>query len=446
LPRFCLAVGLLSAALARAETDPVILERDLNAYLVAEHHKLAERCVAEGLLEEARAEFAAVLRVKPGDAAAKAMMAGGGATWILEWTDELHAKYLAYREDRRLLDYEASSRYLALGQAKAAKGGTDASRAAFRRALEYDADYEEARAALGEAKVEGAGWLPAAEADKRSRGLLPIGGKWLPADEVRARRKVWGEAWEVAGAHFVVRSNHSEEGAREALQWAEEMYHALQRETAPVFAPPKDEKPMKVYLFATREDFRAHEKDAHPGRIGDGAVGFYSSEDRAAHFWHGQDTPFSPLRQVVRHECCHEVLDHWIPWKDLCTDRPHFWIVEGVARFFETTRARDGKVLVGDVNSMSVKTARRMATKGQALTLAEMAALRQDGMPGHYEEASAMTHFFMLADGGKMRETFLKYCSVVLRGEATADTFRKVFGKKESEYEVMWRGWLAELK
>lgn len=440
------ALVVLLAAAAAAEPAPAQLERELKSYLVAEHRKLVDKCIADDLSEEARAECADLLRADPNDDFAKNLLGGGGRLWALQWDDARHAKYTDYRELRRILAYEASSRFLALGLAKKKLGDAAGAKAAFLRALDYDADFADAREQLGEARVEGQGWFPKAEAEKRAQGLLPFDGKWLPAADVAQKRRRWGDAWEAAGAHFVVRSNHSLEAARKVLGWAEDLHAVLVRETAPVLRPPRDQKPLPVYLFATKDDFDTHVRDHHPGGVSPGVIGFYSNEDRAAHFWYREEGGASPLSDIVHHECTHQVLDAWIPWKNDPTLQPGFWIYEGIARWFESVENRDGKLLVGNPKHPPFQAARAMVVKGSAVPLATLTRMQQVEMANHYEEAAGATLFFMNAGDALYREKFLKYCAAVLAGEGNGGSFRKAFGEAPEEFETAWREYLRGLK
>lgn len=434
------------AAPAFAEDAAAAHERDLRKFLVAEHEKLAQACLEKGLLEEAVGEFRAILAADPGNETAERMLADRGRLWVTDWPRETHEAYLEYRDLRKILNYEASERFLALGSEKKTSGNPSGAKAAWLRALDYDADYAEARALLGQAKADGAGWVAKADAEKRARGLLPYGGKWLPAAEVKARRAKWADAWEVKGAHFSVKSNLSEAAAREALAWAEEMHAAFVRETSGVLEAPEDKSPMPIYLFATHEDYDAHNRTAHGGTIPGSAVGFYSNEDKAAHFWKREEEGVTPLAHVVRHECLHQVMDRWIPFEDDPTARPNFWVYEGFARYFESVFNFDGKVLTGYPRHPPFQVARSLAAKGKGLKLGELFALTQRDMGDHYDEAAGVAHFFMHAGGGEFRERFLNYIRIVHRGEAVDDTFTAVFGQPPEEFDTPYRDYIKALK
>jgi hypothetical protein len=439
-------VVLAAAVSAAADPTPAELERNLRTYLVAEHLKLADKCVADDLVEEARAEYKDVLRWDAQHELASRMVGSGGRLWVLHWDEARHEKYTDYRELRRIVSYEASSRLLALGAAKAKLGDASGAKVAWRRALHYDPDFADAHEQLGDVQVEGQGWFPKAEAEKRQKGLLLFGGKWLPAADVEKKRKRWSDAWEVNGLRFTVRSNHSLAAAQQVLGWAEDMYEVLMRETAPVLKPPSDLKPMPVYLFATKEDFDAHVRDSHPGGVSPGVIGFYANEDHAAHFWYREDPGTTPLQAVVEHECCHQALDHWVSWQNEPTLRPHFWIFEGVARWFESVENRDGKLLAGSPKHPPFLAAKSRLAKGKAIPLAELVQLTQRDMTDHYDQAAGITHFFMTVGDAKYRDRFLKYCAVVLAGEANGKTFKDAFGEDPEEFEMAWREFVRTLK
>ncbi len=435
---------LLLATLTAAAAEPAPTARDVNAWLAAEHLKLAERCLNADLHEEARAEFRAASAADPANAVARELASRGGRRWVVSWDDTRHEHFLDYRELRRILDYGASEKLLALGRALAAAGDVRGSQDAWKRAIQYDPDYEEGRKALGHERVDGQ-WYPKAEAEKRKQGLLPWKGGWLEAAEVTKRRSAWGpDAWEVAGVHVHVRSNHSEAAAREALAWAEDLWTVAERELSGVIDLPALKATLPVFLFATREDFDAHVLKDHPERVAKAAVGFYSSRDFAAHFWWRGKDGFSPPSEVVMHECLHQLMDATVKWKDEPTLLPGFWVMEGIARYFETIENRDGKLLTTGKRHRMFSYVRAALKSGDGVSLADLVTMTQEQMPGHYDAAGVIAHYFMHAKNGEYREKFLRYVKKVHAGEAPDDAFEKILGAPPQDFDGAWRAWAAE--
>ena len=280
---------LLAATLAASADEAATLK-----WLSEEHGKLQMAARNERLVEEAFIEvdmdMRAGLWAEPNTKTAP----GSGRIWITHWDDSLHRKYLAFAEKRKEMRKTAAAKFVALGNEVKAAGDAEKAALAWRMALKYDAASKEAHERLGEVLVEKQGWYPREEAEKRKKGLLPVGNDWVPAKEAAARHSKWAEAWVVAGEHFEVTSNHSLDGAKNVLARAEEMFHALTRELSEPGAMPvaPDTKGlMKIYYFAARADLDEHNRTAHGDRPG--------AQERARVFQQrGQDQPlFSSAAQ-----------------------------------------------------------------------------------------------------------------------------------------------------
>ncbi|KAF0246517.1 MAG: hypothetical protein FD180_622 [Planctomycetota bacterium] len=417
-------LALAIAAIPAIADDAAALQRDLAKERLA----LAVRCEKDGLLEEALFEWIAALRQDPLVPGSNQVKLPSLKPYVLAWDDALHEKYLAYSKDRAALLDRFAARWLALGETRAAIAIAPA--------------FEPARDRAGEI-FAGGSWVPKADAERLLQDLLPIDGKWLPAEEVRKRRSAWAEAWEVRGTHFAVRSNRSESAAREVLALAESVLAAVYRELEGKLDAPAPKKLLAVYDFATRADFLAHLDAAHDGG-GDRRVsaGFFSSLDGASHFAPVGNGLGLADTDVERHEVAHQVCDAMWPPQGLLAQQPHFWAWEGVAAFFESTEVRDGKILVGSRQHPRIAMARRALKDGLTLPLDEFVQLDGEGIKGRYNQAASLVHFFMLSDGGKNRERFLKYLRVVASGKAEADSFEKCFGATPGKFQADWEAWV----
>ncbi|MBI2921259.1 MAG: DUF1570 domain-containing protein [Planctomycetes bacterium] len=434
----------LPLALVSAETPAAVDAGAVRKWLLAEHGKLAASCKADGLVEEACDEYRMMLLANPASAEAKKGLATAGRLWVTHWDEALHSKFKAYRADRKTLDAAAAEKFVALAtRASAAKSAE----AFIKRALEYDPDCKEAREKAGQAFVEGCGWVSKAEAEKRAQGLLPIGGQWLPAKDVVERRKKWAEAWVVKGEHFEVTSNHSLEGATDLLARAEEMYGALMREFSGVVAPPKLDAPMKIAYFATRADLDEHDRAAHPGRpYLTSWPGFFLADDKLCHICPMAPHVITTIQDTVRHEGCHQVTYFMIPAIGDYTQRPCYWVIEGLAAYFETTEVRDGKILVGSPTHLRIRTAREEMAAGKAVPLVELFRMNQSSTQPWYPQAAGVVHFFLNAADGKYHKAFCEFYRIVQEGTAGEDTFQKAFGRGPETFEKEWREWIAGLK
>ncbi|MEK7466075.1 MAG: DUF1570 domain-containing protein [Planctomycetota bacterium] len=415
-----------------------------------EHGKLLMAARSDGLVEEAQNEMEMDSRARVWADPTKKTISGSGRIWITHWDDALHRKYLSFSEKRKTMRKAAAAKFVALGNEIKAAGDADKAALAWRTALKYDPASKEAHERLGEVLVEKQGWFPKEEAEKRKKGLLPVGADWVTAKEAEARHSKWAEPWVVKGDHFEVSSNHSLDGAKNVLARAEEMYHALTRELSEPGGPPltPDTKGlMKIYYFASRADLDEHDRTAHGDRPGlKTAPGFFSNEDKVSHFFPLPANALNTLEDVVRHEGAHQVA-YWI-WtaSGQPPALPHFWEWEGFATYFESVETKDGKVLVGNPNHLRVKTFRTEFAAGKHVPLAEFVTLDQRGVSGKYPQCAALASFFMNAGDGKHREKFLAYLKVIHEAQARADTFDGAFGKKPADFQAEWEAWLKGLK
>jgi hypothetical protein len=410
-----------------------------------EHLKLVGAARADGLFEEARDEIGMSSRAKAwADPSTKVAAGVAGRLWMTRWDDAMHRKYLAFVEKRRTMRKAAASKFVTLG-IEIQKNDPAKAELAWKMALVYDDDNRQAHERLGEALVDKQGWFTKDEAEKRKKGLLPIGNDWLPAKEVEARRSKWAEAWVVRGEHFEVTSNHSLAGAQHVLARAEEMYHAMMRELDGLAEAPQHAGPMKIYYFAARADLDEHNRTAHGDRPAlKQAPGFFSNEDQVAHFFPVPSNATTTLEDVVRHEGAHQV--SYFLWKaaDSPQRRPHFWVWEGWGTYFESVQNRDGKIVIGNAHHARVKEAREKAAT--LLPLEDFVKLDQAGVAGKYPQCAALALFFMNADDGKYREKFVEYVRIVHEARAEAATFETVFGRRPKDFQAEWTTWLRDLR
>ncbi|KAF0246515.1 MAG: hypothetical protein FD180_620 [Planctomycetota bacterium] len=436
---------LLASALAAFADDAATLK-----WISEEHGKLLMAARNDGLMEEAYGEVSMEMRASVWASPKTKSASGAGRIWITHWDDTLHRKYLAFAEKRKKMRTAAAAKFVAIGNEVKAAGDAEKAALAWRMALRYDAASREAHERLGEVLVDKQGWYPKEEAEKRKKGLLPVGNDWVPAKEAAARHLKWAEPWVVAGEHFEVSSNHSLDGANNVLARAEEMYHALTRELSePGAAPaaPETGGLMKIYYFASRADLDEHDRTAHGDRPGlKTAPGFFSNEDKISHFFPLPTNALNSLEDVVRHEGAHQVA-YWI-WTAAGAPPtlPHFWAWEGFATYFESVELKDGKVLVGSPDHLRVRQFRTDFASGKHVPLAEFVTLDQRGVSGKYPQCAALANFFMNAGDGKHREKFVAYLKVVHEAQARADTFESAFGKKPADFQAEWEAWVRGLK
>lgn len=434
--RLFAAVVLLSLPLAAGTPETAIAE---------EHAKLAAEAEKQGLREEAASEARAALRLAPEHAAAKALLEKIGPVQVIDWPDALHARYVAWSRKRATHSVGAAKKLATAGAEAQKAGNAEEGKRLLELALAEDPECAAARKALGFEKAD-VGWVTKEEAEKRKKGLLPVGAEWLPAKEATARRAKWPEAWEVRSAHFLVRTNTSEkEGAAMAAR-AEELIVALRRELEGETEPlPSPAKPWEIHSYASRADLDAHIDSVHAGKpflkqMG----GFFSPQDQVSHFCPPKENQISTLEDIVRHETTHHLLSDF--WQASAPQfKPGYWAWEGVACYFETIEVKDGKILTGRRSHARLVMAKDDLAKGKFRALEELAVADQNKLGSMYEQSAALAHFFMHSESGKKRARFVEYLKTIGKGAGDAGTWEKCFGKKPADMQAEFEAYVKGL-
>ncbi|MEK7466074.1 MAG: hypothetical protein AAB074_01555 [Planctomycetota bacterium] len=433
---------LMVAALAASADETTTMK-----WLADEHAKLGAAAKKDGLAEESVAAFTTALRAMSDHAEAGRGLKEGRRPWVLKWDDATHAKYLAFEKGRQVVARESAARLVTLGDERKAAGSAKRAEAAWRWALEQDPECQAAHDRLGEVLVEKDGWYPREEAEKRKQGLLPVGAEWVPAKDAEARHSKWAEAWVEKGAHFEVTSNVSRDVARSVLARAEDVYRAVTRDLHGLIEPPKTDGLMKLSCFATRADFNDHIKAAHGDREELRALsGYFSADDKMAHFLPTPNTATGGLDDDVRREATHQILS-WV-WKPKGNPEAHvgYWAWVGIALFFESVETRDGKLLTGSPDHVRVRQFRRDFVEGKHVVLAKFTGFAAREIADKPSQCAALANFFMTSGRARYREQFIAYAKAVHEGVAEFGTFQQCFRKEAKDLQAEWEAWVDGLK
>ncbi len=303
------------------------------------------------------------------------------------------------------------------------------------------------------------GWIPSGNVARYDEGLRPWKGDWISADKESELRRDFRNAWEIPSEHFLVRTNVSLEAGLELSQNLELFHRWLQQNFAAFFDTPqalqdrfevavqrtsaRKEKPMEVHYYATREEYQKQVRGKVPPTVE--TNGLYWQPDRTSYFFSNPDhKDFSTLY----HEATHQILDvatsddrrtaararavktkqkratEWI----LC-EHSNFWIIEGLACYFESFEVIDGSVSVGRPDYVRFDTARqRMLDPAFLFYLPtqQFFALGKDEFQGHpevsplYTQASGFTHFLMHFEDGLYRDDLITLLAAIYRPDPTS--------------------------
>jgi hypothetical protein len=308
------------------------------------------------------------------------------------------------------------------------------------------------------------GWIAAADAPRFDAGERWIGGRWISADEDAARRRDMKEGWQARTDHFLVVTNHSLDAATELAARLERLYQVWrqlfagfyfnEREVRDLFAgarqPRSQVRPFRVYYHRDRDEYNAALRRRQP-RIAE-TLGIYFDEQREAHFFagDGQDTG------TLYHEAVHQLFQESRPAARQIGRTSNFWIIEGVASYFETLTEHDDPhaglyYTIGAATAGRIPAARERLADGFYVPLADLSQLGKDEIQRHsdiaklYSQASGLSAFLMHADDGRYREPIVQYLKAVYSGRDSDQSLAEAVGLSFSELDRAYHRYLESL-
>jgi hypothetical protein len=227
-----------------------------------------------------------------------------------------------------------------------------------------------------------------------------------------------------------------------------------EREVRALFAgqrePRLQVRPFRVYYHRTKDEYIAALERRQP-RIAE-TLGIYFDKHREAHFFAGDDHDTGTLY----HEAVHQLFQESRPAAKHIGQTANFWIVEGVATYFETLREHAGSdcgpyFTVGQSTAGRLPAARDRLLNGFYLPLAELTQLGKLDLQQHaqiaklYSQSAGVTAFLMHGDGGRFREALVRYLAAVYAGRDFGDTLAEVTGYSFGELDGRYRRYMESL-
>ncbi len=298
------------------------------------------------------------------------------------------------------------------------------------------------------------GWIPAGNVARYDEGLRPWKGNWISAEKEAELRRDFRNAWEIHSEHFLVRTNVSLEVGVQLSQRLEVFNDWLQRNLAAFFDTPKtlqdrfeeassrssgrQQNQMEVHYFATREEYQKRVEDKVPLNLE--TNGLYWEDDKTSYFF---DNPEKSSFSTLYHEATHQILDlttrdarniaaktralklrqRPVPrWK--LGENSNFWILEGIACYFESFDIESGNVSVGRPDYVRFDIARQRIVDPKFyfyLPARQLSALGQDEFQHHpqitqlYTQGAGFAHFLMHYEDGLYRDDLITLLSEIYR-------------------------------
>lgn len=315
------------------------------------------------------------------------------------------------------------------------------------------------------------GWLAAADVPRYEAGERLIGKRWVSADEDAARHREMKNGWQVHTDHFLVTTNHSLEAAAELAARLERLhqvwrqlfagFYLTENEVRRLFAgerqPRKQVRPFRVYYHKDRSQYVDALRRRQP-RIAE-TLGIYFDDVGEAHFFAADvatagpavvESTGGPPVATLYHEAVHQLFQETKPAAKRIGELANFWVIEGVATYFETLREHDDPVAglyftVGESDAGRLPAARERLKDGFYIPLAELTRLGKSDLQRHaeiaklYSQSAGLSAFLMDGEHGRYREALVRYLGAVYTGRDDERSLSDAVGESFSELDDQYR-------
>lgn len=308
------------------------------------------------------------------------------------------------------------------------------------------------------------GWIAPTDVPHYEAGTRRLGEHWISAESDAARHRDMKNGWQVRTDHFMVTTNHSLEAAAELAARLERLhqvwrqlfagFYLTEKEVRRLFdgqrAPRKQLRPFRVYYHCDRDEYAAALVRRQP-RIAE-TLGIYFDEFSEAHFFAGKDQDTGTLY----HEAVHQLFQESKPAAKRIGTLANFWIIEGVATYFETLTehvdpAAGLYYTIGESRRGRLPVARDNLANGFYMPLAELTRLGKFEVQRHpdaaklYSQFAGLTAFLMDGEQGRFREALVRYLDAVYSGTDSDQSLAEAAGISYDELDARYRRYMQSL-
>ncbi|MGD9633810.1 MAG: DUF1570 domain-containing protein [Pirellulales bacterium] len=337
-------------------------------------------------------------------------------------------------------------------------------------AVRENPDHADARRALGYEQHDGHWLTPYAKRMILAGRHWDPNAGWIAAEDAGKERPPGRDGWQVRTDNFLVVSNDSQQAAAELAARLERLYQIWRqlfagfsysdREVKQLFAgerePRERHRPFRVVYHRDKQDY-VHKLQRRQPRIAE-TLGIYFDADREAHFFAGDDTNVDSQNiATLYHEAVHQLFQETRPAARQVGRDANFWIVEGIATYFETLREhRDPAAglyyTIGESSAGRLPAAReRLLVSGFYVPLDELTRLGKEPLQRFpelaklYSQSAGLAAMLMDGDGGRYREPLVKYLIAVYAGRDDSASLAEAAGAMNSELDAAYRRYLESL-
>jgi hypothetical protein len=209
-------------------------------------------------------------------------------------------------------------------------------------------------------------------------------------------------------------------------------------------------RPFRVYYHRDRGEYNAALRKKQP-RIGE-TLGIYFDDVREAHFFAGDDQDAGTLY----HEAVHQLFQETKPSAKRVGQLANFWVVEGVATYFETLSEHNDPsaglfFTIGEAQAGRLPAARQRLVEGFYVPLAELTRMGQREVQRHpeigkvYTESTGLSAFLMDGEAGRYREPLVRYLDAIYEGRDTDRTLAEVTSRSYDELDAAYHRYMESL-
>jgi hypothetical protein len=218
-----------------------------------------------------------------------------------------------------------------------------------------------------------------------------------------------------------------------------------------------------VYYYRDRDEYNDALRRRQP-RIAD-TLGIYFDEQREAHFFAGNaaaagsaaaDSTGGPPVATLNHEAVHQLFQESKPSAKRVGLLVNFWIVEGIANYFETLREhRDPTAglyfTIGEWDAGRLPAARLRLREDYYIPFGDLTALgmrdvqRNPEIVKLYSQATGMAAFLMDSGQERYRESLVRYLDAVYSGRDSNRSLSDEAGASYSDLDREYRRYTESL-
>ena len=342
-------------------------------------------------------------------------------------------------------------------------------------ALRENPAHAEARRVLGYEQRDGQ-WLTAYGAKMYDGGKVWDAKRgWVAKDDAKApaandkadavRHADIKNGWQVRTDHFQVTTNLSLAAGAEFAARLEQLYQVwrqlfagfyyTEKEVRDLFAGERIARrqthPFRVFYYRDKDEYVNALRRRQP-RIAE-TLGIYFDNVREAHFFAGGE---KNLASTLYHEAVHQLFQESKPTAKQVGTFANFWVVEGVATYFESLTEHDDPQMglyftIGESTAGRLPVARERLHAGFYIPLAELMRLGRDDVQRHpeiaklYGQSTGLVAFLLGGEEGRYQEPLVTYLQAVYAGRDNAQSLATGTGASFEELDKQFRRYMESL-